>query len=121
LRKKKSNDVRNMTRSDRMRFSTPADCDGRDLGFVGEESVRFKEAEIIVWVSLADIRTEAFNPVTPCFPAILDTGHTHNFAIREQQLIRWVGIRPEGLRRLGTFAKPAGEFPSFSQNLAAPQ
>jgi hypothetical protein len=71
------------------------------LTFVREEGVRLKEAEIIVWVSLTATQTAEWNPATPRFPAILDTGHTHNFAIQEQHLWRWAGIRPEMLRSLG--------------------
>jgi hypothetical protein len=33
----------------------------------------------------------------PRFPALLDTAHTHNFLVREEHLVRWAGVRPEGL------------------------
>jgi hypothetical protein len=71
------------------------------LTFVREESVRLKEAQFIVWVRLSATRTTELNPATPCFPAILDTGHTHNLAIQHQHLIRWAGLLPETLRLLG--------------------
>jgi hypothetical protein len=87
------------------------------LDFVGAESVRFKEAEIIVWVSLADIRTGAWNPNAPRFPAILDTGHTHNFAIHEHHLTRWAGIRRENLRLLGHIRQAGRRVPLHAAKL----
>jgi hypothetical protein len=46
--------------------------------------------QIIVWVSIKDV-------LRP-FPAILDTGHSHNFSITERQLQRWTG---QALKRIG--------------------
>jgi hypothetical protein len=40
--------------------------------------------QIIVWVSIGDPRR--------VFPAILDTGHSHNFSSRESHLSRWSGV-----------------------------
>lgn len=31
---------------------------------------------------------------SPCFPSILDTGHSHNFSIRAEQLHDWCGVSP---------------------------
>src|ERR1043165_2241233 len=59
-----------------------------EMAFVGAERVRIKECEIIVWVSLSVKGILNLAPGTPCFPAILDTGHTHNFSIQEQHLVR---------------------------------
>src|SRR6266550_6617406 len=81
------------------------------LAFVGRESVRLKEAEIIVWLSVSAWNTVEWNPALPRFPTILDTGNTHNFAIQEQHMVRWAGIRPETLRFSGTSAIPASGFP----------
>src|SRR4051794_14802672 len=72
-----------------------------DLAFVGQERVRLRAYEIIVWVSLQPERTTTCNPRAPRFPAILDTAHTHNFAIREDHLVRWSGMRREDLRPIG--------------------
>jgi len=69
--------------------------------FVGAESVRLKEAQIIVWVSLGVMTSAEWNPAMPRFPAILDTGHAHYFAIQHQHLVRWTGLRPEQLGTLG--------------------
>lgn len=40
-------------------------------------------------------------PATPRFPAILDTGFSHNFGIREEHLIRWAGIQSGYLQKIG--------------------
>jgi len=50
--------------------------------------------QIIVWVSLV-LRDQ----VSRSFPAILDTGHSHNFSIRQGQVDDWAGV---DLRRIGT-------------------
>jgi hypothetical protein len=40
-------------------------------------------------------------PSTPRFPAVLDTGFSHNFGIREEHLVRWAGIQPGYFRKIG--------------------
>jgi hypothetical protein len=60
-----------------------------------------KPHQIVLWVSLAEIEQREFSRDTPRFPAILDTGFSHNFAIREDHLIRFAGIRPAYLRKIG--------------------
>lgn len=57
---------------------------------VGEDAVQVNRNQIIVWVSI--------NDVLRTFPAILDTGHGHNFTITEELLRRWAGAE---LERLG--------------------
>ena len=71
------------------------------LAYVGAESVRLKANQIIVWISLAVESAANWSPTTPRFPAILDTGHTHNLAIQHQHLTRWAGLHPDRMRRLG--------------------
>jgi hypothetical protein len=46
--------------------------------------------QIIVWLSIAD----TLRP----FPAVLDTGHSHNFAITRRQFERWCGV---SLKQIG--------------------
>jgi hypothetical protein len=60
---------------------------------VGSEAVTIKRFQIFAWVSL-----EASTP----FPAILDTGHSHNFSITESQLVHWAGLRSGQLKLVGT-------------------
>jgi len=69
--------------------------------FVREEEVPVKPYQIIIWVSVAPASLQEWNPATPAFPAILDTGTNHNFVISRSHLVRWSGIHPEFLRRLG--------------------
>ena len=68
--------------------------------FMGAEAVTIKWYQIAVWASL--------NDVTRPFPAILDTGLTHNFSISESLLKRWAGLSPKDLTYLGT-ARLKGE------------
>ncbi len=65
-------------------------------------------SQIVLWVSVSPMGVRAFDPNTPRFPAVLDTGFTHNFLIREDQLNEWAGLRSEHLRELGHI-KPYGE------------
>jgi hypothetical protein len=76
-------------------FSTPT-----NVTVQGRE-VPVKADQIIVWVSLTTGGTARLDSGTPRFPAILDTGHTHNFSIQEQQLIDWAGVDPRALTRIG--------------------
>lgn len=56
------------------------------------QKVEVRSTQIIVWVSLK---------VGHVFPAILDTGHSHNFSINEQQLREWAGLRVEDMEMMG--------------------
>ena len=60
---------------------------------VGAGAVTIKRFQIFVWVSI-----QASSP----FPAILDTGHSHNFSITESQLVHWAGLRSGQLKLVGT-------------------
>lgn len=54
------------------------------------EAVAVYRNQILIWVSIGDV-------LRP-FPAILDTGHSHNFSISESQLHRWSGV---ALKKIG--------------------
>jgi hypothetical protein len=60
---------------------------------VGGEGVTIKRFQIFVWTSIQS---------SPPFPAILDTGHSHNFSITESQLAHWTGLRSRQFRLIGT-------------------
>ena len=62
---------------------------------------RIKPQQIVVWVSLAEIEQKEFTTGTPRFPAVLDTGFSHNFGIRAEHLIRWAGMQPGYLPKIG--------------------
>ncbi len=54
--------------------------------------VLVKPFQIVVMVSLSI--GDTLEPGVRRFPAILDTGLNHNFAIRREHLDRWTGLRP---------------------------
>jgi hypothetical protein len=84
---------------------------------VGTESVLLKKDQIIVWISLTEEKAARWNPTRVRFPAILDTGHTHNFAIQHQHLVRWIGIQPAMLRQLGHIRHGGKRMPLYAANL----
>ena len=51
-----------------------------------------KPFQIVVMVSLSI--DDTLEPGARRFPAILDAGLNHNFAIRREHLDRWTGLRP---------------------------
>jgi hypothetical protein len=54
-----------------------------------EGTIEVRSYQIIVWVCLKKL----------LFPAVLDTGHSHNFSILERHLKNWAGA--EGLKQIG--------------------
>lgn len=82
--------LRDLPFSDR---PTKAIFDGRYI------SVR--SDQIMVWVGNTEDEQVAFDPRRPVFPAILHTGLSHNFSIRDEHLIRWAGLDPRRLEREG--------------------
>ena len=64
------------------------------------EVVQIKAFQIIVWVSVMSDEIDAWDPRTPRFPAILDVGNNHNFAVSGDHLVRWAGIQPVSLVEL---------------------
>ena len=53
-----------------------------------------KPYQIVVQVSIADQSTIDLPQDAPRFPAILDTGNNHNFAIRQGHFGRWAPHDP---------------------------
>ena len=64
------------------------------------ETVEVKAYQIIVWVSISSVETSEWDSRIPRFPAILDIGNSHNFALTEKHLLKWAGIHAAGLPRL---------------------
>jgi len=58
----------------------------------GGRSVDIYPHQIVVWVGLTEIDQTDPPPVDCKFPAILDTGHSHNFAISPNHLRDWARI-----------------------------
>jgi len=65
------------------------------------EAIRVKPFQILVQVSIGLRSLPDWDPRTPTFPAIMDTGNNHNLSIRRGQLLRWAGLNPEALTILG--------------------
>jgi hypothetical protein len=49
--------------------------------------------QIVVMVSIAAKTVMELPADAPRFPAVVDTGNNHNFAIRHEQFARWTGLR----------------------------
>jgi hypothetical protein len=64
------------------------------------ESVEVKAFQIIVWVTILHDARE-FDSSATKFPAILDTGTTHNFVITKDHLSRWAGLQASDLPKVG--------------------
>jgi len=64
---------------------------------VAGEHIDILPFQIVVWVSL-----QVGDKMTPRFPAILDTGNSFSFSVREEQLNRWAQIDVNSLPRAGT-------------------
>jgi len=82
---------------------------------VAGEVVSVKPYQVIVWVSLS-IR-ETLEREAPIFPAVLDTGHNHNFSIAEELLVRWAGIDKQELPKKGAILVNRQEVPLLSAHL----
>ena len=68
---------------------------------VAGERVVIKPDQIVVWVSLGEAALPFLHANALRIPAVLDTGLSHNFAIREEHLLAWAGLHPQSLPVLG--------------------
>ncbi len=64
-------------------------------------SMRVKPYQIVAAISVSLQALLEWDPHTPRFPAILDTGNNHNLSISRGHLLRWAGLQPEALRIIG--------------------
>jgi hypothetical protein len=87
------------------------------LTLVGSESVRLKKYEIIVWLSLTSEKKVSWDAPVQRFPAILDTGHTHNLAIQSRHLAHWGGLEPDHERRIGHIRHENLRLPLYHVNV----
>ena len=71
-------------------------------------TVQVMPYQIVVMVSIAANRVIELPSDAPRFPAVLDTGNNHNFAIRQEQFARWTGLRlpKRGLVNVGDTTIP---------------
>src|SRR5947209_1489909 len=70
----------------------------------GLERIRIKPYQIIVWISITARLVRELAPQTPRIPAILDTGHSHNFSIQQRHLTDWSRLALPTLSRRGTIS-----------------
>jgi hypothetical protein len=84
---------------------------------VRAETARIKPYQIIVWVSIGLQQIVEWDPRSPRLPAVLDTGNNHNLSIGRSHLVRWAGIQPASLRRLGTIRERGKQFPLYAARL----
>src|SRR5687767_8949669 len=75
------------------------------------QDVPVKPYQVIVWVSVSVADLLAWDPRTPAFPAILDTGNNFTLSIFQSQLTQWAGVRPELLRVLGRIREGGAYYP----------
>lgn len=67
--------------------------------------------QIVVWISLSGKDELELDPDRPCFPAVLDTGLSHNFAIRQEHIDAWTGLT----------LVPSGSSASIGRNILFPK
>src|SRR5262249_2520938 len=73
------------------------------------ELVPVRPYQIVVWVSLGI--QDVLDKDAMRFPAVLDSGHTHNFSIRADLLSRWAGLQAEALGDLGSILVNRAQVP----------
>ena len=78
---------------------------------VAGETVTIRPFQIVVWVSLG---THEIDDSAPRFPAILDTGHNHNFSISDDHLRKWAHLSKESFGSLGSIFVNRQEIPLLS-------
>ena len=73
--------------------------------------------QIVLWVSISPKGLDTLDTSTPRFPAVLDTGFTHNFLIQPDQLKSWAGLMPDHLKPLGQFRAHGELVPLHAANV----
>lgn len=78
--------------------------DGDYLNF-REHTLDIRAYQIIIWVRLDRL----------IFPAVLDTGHSHNFSIPERHLDAWAGVSP--MEQIGEVVVNRQTMPQYRSDL----
>lgn len=79
---------------------------------VAGEKVLIRPYQVVVWVQL-----KVGEKASPCVPAILDTGHSLNFSIAQDQLVSWADVDLGSLRRIGRTRINRQHFSLYAANL----
>src|SRR5262249_38601609 len=82
---------------------------------VAGEEVAIRAYQIVVWLSLG--ARDVLEKDAKRFPAVLDTGHTHNLSIRDNQLLPWAGVEPDSLAERGSILVNREEVPLRAAHL----
>jgi hypothetical protein len=82
-----------------------------------EQTFRTREDQIIVWVSVDMPDSSIWNPANARFPAILDSGNSHNLLLTRQQTIQWTGFHPESFDRQKAIRLGATTIPQLRANV----
>jgi hypothetical protein len=82
---------------------------------VAGERIVIRAYQIVVWVSLSLDETLPTDMLR--LPAILDTGHNHNFSLRADQMTRWAGVHPDQCPKVGAILVNRLEVPLLAANL----
>ncbi len=90
-------------------------CDTPYTVPVAGEDVAIRAFQIVVWLSLN--AGDVLGKDARRFPAVLDTGHTHNLSIRENQLLLWAGVQPDSVAELGSILVNRDEVPLRAAHL----
>ncbi len=77
---------------------------------------RVKPYQIIFWISITESARTRLDPTVPRFPAILDTGHSHNLSIRQRHLLEWAKVNPVLLPSLGNIRVSGEQVTLFEAN-----
>ncbi|HZZ80659.1 MAG TPA: hypothetical protein VFE62_19305 [Gemmataceae bacterium] len=84
---------------------------------VGNQSIEVKAYQIVLWMSISGPATTSLSVKVLKFPAILDTGTTHNFFLTVDQLQRWARIPVSGLKQKGNIRLQGTKAPLFDATL----
>jgi hypothetical protein len=70
--------------------------------------------QLALSVSVAHNKEHILHPLTPRFPAVLDTGFNSTVFLREEHLNQWAGLRREHLVQVGEMTARGKIVPVFS-------
>jgi hypothetical protein len=83
----------------------------------GSDLIRLRANQIVLWMSLTQVRLRSPNPLADPFPVILDTGFTHTLAINTSHLSQWARLEQERMPRLGSTNDRGLRVPLVAANL----
>lgn len=91
-------------------------ADASEISFRGER-IRVRANQILLWISLTERDVKNSNPRAIPFPAILDTGFNHSFAIQQRHLNEWAGIRPDAMGSVSNLRDRGQRIPLHGANI----